>query len=145
MITALWRRWAALSPQECSHFYKTVNPFVTEACDLSIFLKPFSLGLQGMKRGRRTMSDASQVTQELVERAGEGDAAARLDLLERYREHLRRMVAARLDRRLAPRIDASDVVQETLAEAAGRLDDYLDRRPLPFLGWLRQLAGERVI
>jgi RNA polymerase sigma-70 factor (ECF subfamily) len=91
------------------------------------------------------MSDASQLTQELVERAGDGDAAARRDLLDRYRDHLRRMVAARLDRRLAPRIDASDVVQETLAEAAGRLDEYLHERPLPFFGWLRQLAGERVI
>jgi RNA polymerase sigma-70 factor (ECF subfamily) len=55
------------------------------------------------------------------------------------------MVAARLDRRLAPRVDPSDIVQETLAEAAGRLDAYLRDRPLPFHGWLRQLAGEYVI
>ena len=56
----------------------------------------------------------------------------------------RRMVAARLDRRLAPRIDASDVVQETLADAAQRLDEYLSDPPLPFFGWLRVLAGEHV-
>ena len=69
---------------------------------------------------------------------------ARRDLLEHYRDYLRRMVAARLDRRLAPRIDASDVVQETLADAAHRLDEYLSDPPLPFFGWLRVLAGEHV-
>ena len=55
------------------------------------------------------------------------------------------MVAVRLDRRVAARVDASDVVQETLVEAARRLDDYLRERPIPFYGWLRQLAGERIV
>ena len=35
------------------------------------------------------------------------------------------MVAARLDRRAAARVDASDVVQDTLTDAAGQLDEYL--------------------
>lgn len=55
------------------------------------------------------------------------------------------MIASRLDRRLTSRVDPSDVVQETLADASKRMDEYLTQRPLPFLGWLRQLAGERVI
>jgi RNA polymerase sigma-70 factor (ECF subfamily) len=88
---------------------------------------------------------ATQLTQGLLDRAGQGDADARRELLERYRVYLRRMVAARLDRRLVPRVDASDIVQETLADAARRLDDYLVTRPLPFFGWLRKLAGEQVI
>src|SRR5262249_32255789 len=54
-------------------------------------------------------------------------------------------VAVRLDRRLAPRVDPSDVVQETLAEAVRRLPDYLHHRPLPFYPWLRQLALQRLI
>jgi RNA polymerase sigma-70 factor (ECF subfamily) len=54
------------------------------------------------------------------------------------------MVGVRLDRRLAPRLDPSDVVQEALAEAARRLPDYLRDRPLPFYPWLRQLARERL-
>jgi RNA polymerase sigma-70 factor (ECF subfamily) len=85
------------------------------------------------------------ITQTLMDRAGQGDDTARRELLERYRDYLRRMVATRLDRRLAPRVDPSDVVQETLADAAVRLDDYLRDRPIPFFGWLRQIAGERVI
>jgi RNA polymerase sigma-70 factor (ECF subfamily) len=91
------------------------------------------------------MTETSRVNQELIDRAGRGDDAARRELLERYRDNLRRMVATRLDRRLAPRIDPSDVVQETLAVASRRMDEYLRDQPLPFFGWLRQIAGERVI
>jgi RNA polymerase sigma-70 factor (ECF subfamily) len=83
-------------------------------------------------------------TEQLIERAAHGDAAARQQLLTRHRPRLRRMVAVRLDRRLAARVDPSDLVQETLAEAARNLSDYLRRRPLPFYPWLRQLAAQRL-
>ena len=91
------------------------------------------------------MTETTRLTEALIDRAGHGDDTARRELLERYRDYLRRMVATRLDRRLAPRVDPSDIVQETLADAAQRLDDYLRDRPIPFFGWLRQIAGERVI
>ncbi|WP_165229826.1 sigma-70 family RNA polymerase sigma factor [Aquisphaera insulae] len=81
----------------------------------------------------------------LIERTLSGDASARLELLERHRDDLRRMVRARLNRRLASRIDPSDVVQDALADASQRLDEYLRDRPLPFLGWLRQLTADRVV
>jgi RNA polymerase sigma-70 factor (ECF subfamily) len=55
------------------------------------------------------------------------------------------MVAVRFDRRLAARLDPSDVVQETLVEADRRLDAYLHDRPLPFSPWLRQLAMNRLL
>jgi RNA polymerase sigma-70 factor (ECF subfamily) len=66
------------------------------------------------------------------------------ELMARHRARLRRMVAARLDPRLAARIDPSDVVQETLMEAARRLPDYLRDQPLPFYPWLRKLAAQRM-
>jgi RNA polymerase sigma-70 factor (ECF subfamily) len=50
-----------------------------------------------------------------------------------------------MDRRLAARIDPSDVVQEALAEAGQRLDDYLRDRPLPLYPWLRQFAWDRLV
>jgi RNA polymerase sigma-70 factor (ECF subfamily) len=84
-------------------------------------------------------------TDALVERARGGDAAARQQLLARHRRRLQQMVAFHLDRRLAARLDPSDVVQEALADAARKLPDYLDRRPVPFYPWLRQLAWERLI
>ena len=84
-------------------------------------------------------------TDELLGLAADGDAAARADLLARHRSRLRRMVAYRLDRRLAARVDPSDVVQEVLAEADRQLDHYLRERPLPFYPWLRRLAWERLV
>src|SRR6266550_4078148 len=84
-------------------------------------------------------------TPELLDRTRGGDVAAGQELLTRHRARLRRMVEVRLDRRLAPRVDPSDVVQEALADAARRLDDYLRQRPLPFYPWLRRLAWERLV
>ncbi len=55
------------------------------------------------------------------------------------------MVEVRLDRRLAPRVAPSDVVQEALADAARRLPEYVRDRPLPFHAWLRQFAWERIL
>jgi RNA polymerase sigma-70 factor (ECF subfamily) len=84
-------------------------------------------------------------TEQLIARARQGDRAARQELLARHRDRLCRMVEVRLDRRLAPRIDASDVVQEALLEADRKLAAYLDERPLPFYPWLRRLAWERLV
>src|SRR6185437_14489643 len=69
---------------------------------------------------------------------------AREQLLIRHRDRLTRMVAVRLDRTLAARVDPSDVVQETLTDAARRLDDYLRERPMPYYPWLRRLASDRL-
>jgi RNA polymerase sigma-70 factor (ECF subfamily) len=84
-------------------------------------------------------------TELLLRRAGAGDRLARDRLLDRHRDRLRQVIAYRLDRRLAARVDPSDVVQEALADAARRLPAYLRERPLPFYPWLRQLALERLI
>jgi RNA polymerase sigma-70 factor (ECF subfamily) len=84
-------------------------------------------------------------TERLLQRAADGDAAARDRLLERHREQLRRAVARRLDPRLAARIDPSDVVQDALADADRKLAGYLRDRPLPFYPWLRRLALERLL
>jgi RNA polymerase sigma-70 factor (ECF subfamily) len=79
-------------------------------------------------------------TEQLLTAASQGDTSARGRLLERQRPRLRRMVAVRLDRRLAARVDPSDIVQDTLADAAKHLDEYLRRRPVPFYPWLRRRA-----
>jgi RNA polymerase sigma-70 factor (ECF subfamily) len=84
-------------------------------------------------------------SEELIERAARGDDAARHQLLIRHRDRLKRMVAAHLDRRLAARVDPSDIVQEALLDAHRELSDYLRRRPLPLYPWLRQLAWERLL
>jgi RNA polymerase sigma-70 factor (ECF subfamily) len=84
-------------------------------------------------------------TEELLARIAAGDRSARGELLERHRERLARMVAYRLDRRVAPRVNPSDVVQDALTRAAGRLSDYVQSPPLPFYPWLRQFAADRLV
>jgi RNA polymerase sigma-70 factor (ECF subfamily) len=81
-------------------------------------------------------------TDWLVEQASKGDARAREQLMQRHRPRLLQMVSLHLDHRLAARVDPSDVVQEALAAAYPRLDDYLRDRPLPFYAWLRQFAWD---
>jgi RNA polymerase sigma-70 factor (ECF subfamily) len=83
-------------------------------------------------------------TDRLVRQAASGDPSAVAALLERHRQHLRRMVAVRLDARIAARVDPSDVVQETLITAHKRLDAYLADPVVPFYIWLRQLAWDRL-
>jgi len=83
-------------------------------------------------------------TEDLLRQTGRGDRDARDRLLARHRDRLRKMVAWRLDRRLAPRVDPSDVVQDVLVEADRKLDDFLKRRPLPFYPWLRTLAWDHL-
>jgi RNA polymerase sigma-70 factor (ECF subfamily) len=85
------------------------------------------------------------VTQNLLAGARRGDRVAVNRLLERHRAALRKLIQMRLDRQIARRVDASDVVQDVLLEANTRLQDYLAEPRLPFHLWLRQLAQDRMI
>jgi RNA polymerase sigma-70 factor (ECF subfamily) len=80
----------------------------------------------------------------LVARAAAGDREAIVELLERYRPRLRRMVALRLDPRLQGRVDASDVIQEGYLDAMRRLDEFIRDPAVPFYIWLRFLVGQRL-
>jgi RNA polymerase sigma-70 factor (ECF subfamily) len=77
----------------------------------------------------------------MLRRAAQGDASAWGELLRPHRDRLRRMIALRLDRRLAGRLDASDVLQEVAIEAIRALPGYLGRPELPFFLWMRWLCG----
>ena len=84
-------------------------------------------------------------TEALLRQARDGDGTAVQQLLMRHRDRLRRMISARMDPRLAPRIDPSDVIQETMAQAVRELPDYLERRHRAFYPWLRQIAWQRLV
>jgi RNA polymerase sigma-70 factor (ECF subfamily) len=80
----------------------------------------------------------------LLARAASGHVAAMSELLTRQREPLMRFFSSRLDKRLAARLDVSDIVQDVLVEAACKLPDFFERRPASFTAWLRQIAAERL-
>lgn len=105
-----------------------------------------------MTAGDRTMASQSERiwpdsdrTRELLAAAREGDPKAVNGLMDRHRDALRKLVDHRMDRAIARRVDASDVVQDVLLEASNRLAKYLDQPTLPFHLWLRQLARDRLI
>ncbi len=75
---------------------------------------------------------------------GDGDRALVEQLLGQHRDYLRRVAQARMDGRLARRVDASDVVQEAQIEAFRRLDDFLRNPQVPIRIWLRQLLIDRI-
>jgi RNA polymerase sigma-70 factor (ECF subfamily) len=91
------------------------------------------------------MLSSSPDTDELLDLVQKGESGARHQLLQRHQSRLRKMVSVHLDRRIAARVDPSDVVQETLAAADRQLTAYLRDRPLPFYPWLRGIARERLV
>lgn len=84
-------------------------------------------------------------TDDLLARAARGDRSAFDDLFARHRGRVGRSVALRLDRRVAARVDASDVVQDVCLEAYRRLPAYLERPDMPVDVWLLWIAREQVL
>lgn len=84
-------------------------------------------------------------TTELLQRAADGDRDALGQLLQRDRHRLRRTIALRLDRRLAGRIDPSDVLQEAQLEVVARLPEFLQQSTLPFFLWVRLITMQRLM
>ena len=84
-------------------------------------------------------------TRILLDLARAGDQAAFEELFKRHRAKLRRAIALRMDRRVAARVDASDVLQDTYLEAFKRLPEYLRQQGMPFFLWLRWIAREKVL
>jgi RNA polymerase sigma-70 factor (ECF subfamily) len=81
----------------------------------------------------------------LLERVARGDRRALEQLLEHYRPGLQVFVEARLDLPMRARMDPSDVVQDAQLEVVRRMDDFLERRPMPFHLWVRKMAYQRLL
>lgn len=87
----------------------------------------------------------SHQTDLLLNRISRGDEKARSELVQRHTPVLRQAVSRRLDARIRPRIDPSDVVQETQLDIMKFLDDYVERRPMPFRLWVLKTAHQRML
>lgn len=83
-------------------------------------------------------------TDRLIRGAAAGDEGDWKRLVQSCHGRLRRMVAVRLDPRLAGRIDPSDVLQDVYLQATERLPEFVDRPEMPFFLWLRLITGDRI-
>ena len=95
-----------------------------------------------MEHGDDTATDREA---SLLKRAREGELYSRDQLLSLHRERLVAMVHLRMSPRLARRVDAVDVVQEAMIEAASRLEQYLAAPSMDFYVWLRWLVRDKLI
>ena len=92
-----------------------------------------------------SISSDSTETDALLNRAASGDEQAFQSLMQRHIPYVHQSVRRRLRPQIRPRIDPSDVVQETQRDAFQRLDEFLRRRPMPFRLWLLRTAHQRVV
>jgi RNA polymerase sigma-70 factor, ECF subfamily len=101
----------------------------------------------GCGRFRRSISmadDAGEIASLIGEETLEGRKRILGGLFEKHRDRLRLMVQLRLDPLLRARIDPSDILQESYLEAAGRLEEYLRKVPMPVFLWLRRITGQKI-
>jgi RNA polymerase sigma-70 factor (ECF subfamily) len=61
--------------------------------------------------------------------------------LEGFRDYLRLLARLQLDPRLQSKLDASDIVQETLLKAHARIDQFRGTTEAELAGWLRQILA----
>src|SRR5262245_44233174 len=87
----------------------------------------------------------SEETRTLLDQARAGDRQAVERLLARHRPFVRELVELRMDPKLRPRVDPSDVFQEAQMEAVRRWEGYLKQPDMPFRLWLRQLTFDRLL
>jgi RNA polymerase sigma-70 factor (ECF subfamily) len=90
------------------------------------------------------MSGEDVEVDDVLCRARAGDPQVLAALFDCYNRRLRHMVRLRLDRRLAGRLDASDVLQEAYLEADKRFAEYLREPAIPVFLWLRLVTGQKL-
>ena len=98
-----------------------------------------------MPSSQKSIWPANDQTDALLIAAKKGDGHAVNRLLEKHRGPVRRLVEMRLDKKVQRRVDVSDVVQEVMVEASGRLEKYLQDPAMAFHLWLRQIAWDHII
>jgi len=91
------------------------------------------------------MTAPLESTAYLLERARQGDAAARDLLAKRYHPILRRLAHGRLPPYARALLDTDDLVQDTLVRALSHLDRFEPRQEGAFLAYLRRILVNHIL
>ncbi len=92
----------------------------------------------------RSEKGEQQDDSEILKRLLANGAGELPKLFDRLRPSLKSMIGVRLDPRLKPRVDESDIVQETYLRAASSLGTYLESPNVHPVVWLRLIAKHLV-
>ncbi len=81
---------------------------------------------------------------QLIRRARQGDLACRDELFGLCRDYLRFIARAEVESWLRVKVDASDVVQQTMLEAHRDFERFDGHSEREWLGWLRRILSHNV-
>jgi RNA polymerase sigma-70 factor (ECF subfamily) len=90
------------------------------------------------------MKDDSLTPNQLLERALRGDREALGRLLEAERMTLHRLAQRQLEGRIAARVDASDVVQQTFLDAYRSFPQFAGQDARELVAWLQGILDHKV-
>ncbi len=77
----------------------------------------------------------------LILQAKEGDAEARDELLECCRNYVNVIARTNVETWMRAKVDASDLVQQTMLEAYQGFQDFEGKTEAEWLGWLKQILA----
>lgn len=83
--------------------------------------------------------DPTVPVSELIDRARDGDADARNALFERCRAYVGFLARAHVDSWLMPKVDSSDLIQQTLMEAHEAFPGFTGRSEGEWLAFLKRI------
>jgi RNA polymerase sigma-70 factor (ECF subfamily) len=90
------------------------------------------------------MKDDAPSTSELLGQARRGDREALGQLLEAQRTALHRLAERQLEGRIAVRVDASDVIQQTFLEAHRSFPQFAGQDVRELAAWLQGILDHKV-
>jgi len=87
------------------------------------------------------MPESKPVIQDLIAKARAGDTAAQGELFSRCRNYLNVVARTQVESWMRTRVDASDLVQQTLLEAHQAFAQFTGSSEAEWLGWLKQVLS----
>jgi RNA polymerase sigma-70 factor, ECF subfamily len=91
------------------------------------------------------MTSPTESLADKIELARQGDAVVLGELLDEFRPYLRILAERAMDGRLAGRIDASDVVQQTFLSAVRKFPEFEGSTTETLVAWLVQIHERNLI
>lgn len=82
---------------------------------------------------------------QLLERARAGDETARDRLFDRCRNYVNVVARAEVESWMRAKVDASDLVQQTMMEAHQEIDKFRGNTEAEWLAWLRRILSNNAI